>query len=157
MVIDQKAPNSPGTYQGVWQMVNGQNVPFGQRIWVKITVPGSQPPTAVPPTATSVPPVQPTVAPKPVIDSFTANPTSVAVGELVVVSWSFSGQDLASARLTRTDPDGSVVPLYGGADVTSPGSYEDLAMAPGTVNYTLVVSSEFGGTTTATVQVTVNP
>lgn len=157
MVIDQTAPNSPGTYQGVWEMRNGQNVPFGQRIWVKITVPGSQPPTAVPPTATAVPPVQPTVAPKPSIDSFTANPTSVTAGDLVVVSWSFSGEAIVSARLTRTDPDGSVVPLYGGADVMSPGTYEDMAMIPGTVQYTLVVSSEFGGTTTSTIQVTVNP
>jgi hypothetical protein len=39
----------------------------------------------------------------------------------------------------------------------SPGTYEDLAAKPGIVYYTLAVSSEFGGTTTATVSVTVNP
>jgi len=157
MIIDQKAPDSPGTYQGVWQMVNGNNVPFGERVYVEITVPGPPPATSIPPTETPVPPVPPTAAPKPVIDSFTVEPTSVTVGGMVVVSWSFSGEGIVAARLTRTDPDGTVVPLYGGADVMSPGTYEDLAAKPGIVYYTLAVSSEFGGTTTATVSVTVNP
>jgi ABC-type amino acid transport substrate-binding protein len=154
MIIDQKAPNNPGTYQGVWQMVNAQNVPFGQRIWVNIVVPA---PTPVPPTATPVPPVQPTLAPKPVIDSFTATPQTVSLGEVIILSWSFSGENIVSARLTRTDPDGTIVPLYGGADVPTQGTYEDLAMKPGTVNYTLTVSSEFNGTTASTIIVTVNP
>jgi ABC-type amino acid transport substrate-binding protein len=157
MIIDQKAPDSPGTYQGVWQMVNGNNVPFGERVYVIITVPGPPPATSIPPTETPVPPVPPTAAPKPVIDSFTVDPTSTSLGNVIVVSWSFSGQGIVAARLTRTDPDGTVVPLNGGADVLSPGTYEDLAMIPGTVYYTLAVSSEFGGTTTATASVTVNP
>jgi hypothetical protein len=95
--------------------------------------------------------------PKPVIEYFTAEPASVALGGPVLVSWSFSGQGIVAARLARTDPDGTVVPLYGGADVMSPGTYDDLAMKPGIMYYTLSVSSEFGGTTTATVSVTVNP
>lgn len=76
-------------------------------------------------------------------------------GDLLVVSWSFSGVDLASARLTRTNPDGSETPLYGGADVDTHGQYEDLMMNLGTYTYTLAVSSEFGGTTIGTVQVNV--
>ncbi len=157
MTIDQTAPDAPGTYQGVWQMVNGKNVAFGERVYVEITVPGPPPATSIPPTETPVPPVPPTAAPKPMINSFTVDPTSVSVGGMVVVSWSFSGEGIVAARLTRTDPDGTIVPLYGGADVMSPGTYEDLAMVPGTVYYTLAVSSEAGGTTTATVSVTVNP
>jgi ABC-type amino acid transport substrate-binding protein len=157
MTIDQTAPDSPGSYQGVWQMVNGKNVPFGERVYVEITVPGPPPATSIPPTETPVPPIQPTLPPAPVIDSFTVEPTSVTVGGMVVVNWSFHGQDLASARLTRTDPDGAVIQLNGGSDVSNPGTYEDLAMIPGTVIYTLVVSSETGGATTATVSVTVNP
>jgi hypothetical protein len=62
---------------------------------------------------------------------------------------------LASALLTRTNPDGSQTPLYGGAYVPSPGTYEELAMQPGTSTYTLQVSSEFGDSTTATVIVNV--
>jgi ABC-type amino acid transport substrate-binding protein len=157
MVIDQKAPTAPGNYGGLWQMVNGKNVPFGNRLWVKITVPGAVAPTAVPPTATPIPPVQPTLAPAPEIYSFTASENTVLMGDVVTLSWSFSTQDLASARLTRTNPDGSVTQLNGGADVVSPGSYDDLAMSPGTVTYTLVVSSEFGGSSTKSVVVTVTP
>ena len=77
MIIDQKAPTTPGNYGGQWQMVNGKNAPFGNRLWVKITVPGSVPPTPVPPTATTVPTIQPTVAPPPEISSFTADPSDV--------------------------------------------------------------------------------
>jgi hypothetical protein len=157
MVIDQKAPTAPGNYGGLWQMVNGKNVPFGNRLWVKITVPGAVAPTAVPPTATPIPPVQPTLAPAPEIYSFTANATTVLMGDVVTLTWSFSTQDLASARLTRTNPDGSVTQLNGGADVVTPGSYDDLAMSSGTVTYTLVVSSEFGGSSTKSVVVTVTP
>ena len=53
--VGMTAPTTPGSYQGWWQMVNGSNVPFGQRIYVAITVPGA--PTAVPtqPAATAVP------------------------------------------------------------------------------------------------------
>ena len=74
-----------------------------------------------------------------------------------MVSWSFSGVDLASATLTRTNPDGTETPLYGGADVAPQGQYEDLMMTAGTHTYTLNVSTEFSGSETATVQVTVNP
>jgi len=101
--------------------------------------------------ATNYTPVAPTLPVKPIISSFTSDANTVIVGQVVTLSWSFSGQDLASARLTRTNPDGSQTPLYGGADVTSPGTYEDLAMQPGILTYTLQVSSEFSGSTTATV------
>ena len=105
--------------------------------------------------ATNYTPIAPTLPAKPVISSFTADASTVIVGGVVTLRWSFSGNDLASALLTRTNPDGSQTPLYGGADVTSPGIYEDLAVQPGTLTYTLQVSSEFSGSTTATVIVTV--
>jgi hypothetical protein len=73
-----------------------------------------------------------------------------------VVSWSFSVEGLASARLTRTNPDGSQTALFGGADVDMQGQYEDLMMDPGTYTYTLNVSAEFGGTAVKTVVVQVN-
>jgi hypothetical protein len=59
--------------------------------------------------------------------------------------------------LTRTNPDGTKTPLYGGADVEPQGQYEDLMMNLGTYMYTLNVSTESGGSETATVQVTINP
>jgi hypothetical protein len=147
ILIDQTAPQEPGKYTGIWQMVNKNGTPFGERIWVKITVPGEEKPTTMPPTATNVP--------DPIIDYLTISDDNVNQGDLVVVSWSFSGQDLAAARLTRTNPDGSETPLMGGADVEPQGQYEDLMMTPGTHTYTLVVSTESGGTTQATVQVNV--
>jgi hypothetical protein len=150
MTIDQKAPAEPGTYVGVWEMRNGDNVPFGQRLWVEINVPGAPQPTSPPPTATAVPPVQPTPAPAPVIDYLTAEPASVNLGGSVTVTWSFSGKDLASAKLFRTDPDGTIVPLFGGADVSPSGAVQDIPPQPGVVSYTLNVASEFGGATAST-------
>jgi len=138
-------------------MVNGQNAPFGTRVWVKIVVPGAQPPPTAVPSPTTIPPVQPTLPTGPVINYFQSNANAVSQGNVVTLSWSFSGQSLASARLTRTNPDGTQTPLYGGADVNSPGSYDDLTMIPGVYTYSLSVSSEFGGTTVQTVTITVNP
>jgi polar amino acid transport system substrate-binding protein len=145
MTIDQEAPDDPGTYVGVWEMRNGNNVAFGERLRVEIVVPGEPEPTAVPPTATPVPPVAPTPAPAPVIEYLTAEPASVTLGGTVTVSWSFSGQDLASARLYAAYEDGTVLPLYGGADVPPTGSVQDVPAQAGLVSYVLQVTSEFGG------------
>jgi len=148
MLIDQTAPQDPGKYTGVWQMVNNNGIPFGERIWVQITVPGEVQPTAPAPTATPLP--------DPIINYLTVSADTVNQGDLLVVSWSFSGVDLASATLTRTNPDGTETPLYGGEDVAPQGQYEDLMMTVGTHTYTLNVSTESAGSETATVQVTVN-
>ena len=158
IIIDQTAPNSPGDYTGVWHMVNANRVPFGERIWVKITVPGAPAPTAtaVPPTATLPAPVQPTLDPgAPVITFLKVEADKVSQGDVIIVSWSFSGENLASATLTRTNPDGTLTPLYGGADVPMQGEYEDLAVNQGLLTYTLHVAAEFGGSDVETVLVTV--
>ena len=70
------APLVSGIYQGFWQMMNADNMPFGQRIWVGITVPSPATPTPMP---TQTPTTDIT---------FTANPTSIRAGERVVFSWS---------------------------------------------------------------------
>lgn len=157
MALHQISPDTPGQYGGLWQMVNGQSVPFGARVWVRITVPGTVPPPTLPPVPTAIPPVQPTLPTAPVIDYFGSNVSSVAQGGIVTLSWSFSGQGLASARLTRTNPDGTQTPLYGGADVAPAGTYDDLAASIGVYVYSLSVSSEFGGATVRTITVNVNP
>lgn len=157
MIIDQKAPTSPGNYTGIWQMVNGKGMPFGERIWVKITVPGAVQPTPVPPTSTPIPPATPTTLPAPTINFLNVSSATVSQGDLLIVSWFFSGQGIVSARLTRTNPDGSQTALMGGADVDQQGQYEDLMMVPGTFSYTLVVDSEFGGKAVKTAVVNVTP
>jgi len=140
VTIDQRAPKNPGRYGGVWQMTNGNQVAFGTRVWVKIRVRGND----------SAPESEP------VINSFSASSKSVSQGDVVTINWSFSGDGLASARLTRTNPDGSQTALYGGADVAPQGSYDDLmGGGKGTYEYTLSVSAEFGGTTEKTIKVTV--
>jgi hypothetical protein len=69
------APIAPGTYQGFWQMFNDLNAPFGQRIWVGITVRGAA--TATPrPTQTPVGSIQ-----------FNASPTSITAGDPVRFTW----------------------------------------------------------------------
>jgi hypothetical protein len=139
MSIPMVAPTTPGSYGGLWQMVNGQGVPFGTRIWVQISVPA---PTG-----------QPTQPVAPSIEYFTGPASAVAQGELIILKWSFPTEGVVSARLTRTNPDGSVTALYGGGDVPPTGTYQEVAGAPGDYTYTLSVSTEFGGTDTETVVV----
>ncbi len=141
MSVPMQAPTTPGTYAGWWQMVNAQGTPFGTRVWVEIVVPAPQQPAP-----------QPTpVAPS--IEYFTGPQSAVQVGEIIPLKWAFSAQDVVSAKLTRTNPDGTVTALYGGANVPTPGTYEDLAAYAGTFTYTLAVSTQSGGTQTATVVV----
>ncbi|HMT20983.1 MAG TPA: META domain-containing protein, partial [Promineifilum sp.] len=76
MFVNLVAPLAPGVYQGIWQMVDEQNRPFGDRIWVGITVPAA--PTATPP---------PTQTPSPSIQ-FTVDRTNILQGECVTFNWS---------------------------------------------------------------------
>ncbi len=70
------APVRAGSYQGVWQMVNGQGTAFGQRLKVSITVPAA--PTVTPaPTQTPVAGI-----------TFTVDRTNIRAGECVVFRWS---------------------------------------------------------------------
>lgn len=76
MYVNLVAPAYPGTYVGYWQMINAQNQPFGQRIWVAINVPGAPTPTP-PPTQTPSPSIQ-----------FSANPQEIQQGQCSTLSWS---------------------------------------------------------------------
>jgi ABC-type amino acid transport substrate-binding protein len=140
--VNMTAPTTPGNYGGEWQMVNGQGVPFGTRVWVHIVVPGST--TA----ATPVPPS---------IEYFTGPQSATLTGETILLKWAFSAQEVVSAKLSRTNPDGSVTALYGGANVPTPGQYNDLAGPEGTYVYSLSVSTAYGGTQNSTVTVHVSP
>ena len=69
--VNLVAPTMPGVYQGIWQMVNDQGVPFGQRIWVGIQIPG-------PPTPT----------PQPNADiNFWADRSNISEGERAILYW----------------------------------------------------------------------
>ena len=46
--VNMVAPSAGGSYQGDWRMRNAQSVYFGDRIWVKITVPAGPTPTPPP-------------------------------------------------------------------------------------------------------------
>jgi ABC-type amino acid transport substrate-binding protein len=69
------APQAPGSYKGLWQMVNAQGQPFGQRVWVRIQVPSSNPPTPAP-TPTPVKGI-----------NFTVDRTSIRSGQCVNFRW----------------------------------------------------------------------
>ncbi len=69
------APLNPGSYQGVWQMVNSQGQAFGERLKVNIKVVGG--PTVTPaPTQTPVPGI-----------TFTVDRTNIKAGECVTFYW----------------------------------------------------------------------
>jgi len=157
IIIDQKAPTTPGKYTGIWQMVNASNIPFGERVWVKITVPGPAAPTNAPPTNTPVPQATPTSPPTPTIDYLNVSSPTVSQGDLLIVSWSYSGQSITKATLTRTNPDGTRTVLYGGANVDPQSQYEDLMMNPGNYSYTLFVENRFGNSIVKTAVVNVSP
>jgi len=77
-------------------------------------------------------------------------------GGLVTLSWEFSGNDIATSRLVRTDPDGTQTILNFGSNLLPADSFNDYPLQAGDVVYTLVVNNIHRGTTTATVDVTVN-
>jgi polar amino acid transport system substrate-binding protein len=73
--VNLVAPANPGTYVGFWQMEDGANQAFGERLPVSIRVPGSA-------TATPVP----TQTPTPGI-TFTVDRTTINQGECVTFNW----------------------------------------------------------------------
>jgi LysM repeat protein len=112
------------------------------------------------PIATPIPPTltpSPTQSQAPVVNYFSTSSNSITIGNTIILSWSFSGQDLTQARLNRTNPDGTITPLNNGGDVPPVGTLPDQPPITGKFIYTLSVSSEFAGTTVRTVEVMVNP
>ncbi|HFE66154.1 MAG TPA: transporter substrate-binding domain-containing protein [Chloroflexi bacterium] len=79
MWVDLVSPLYAGVYQGFWQMVNDENRPFGERIWVGIEVVG-------PPTATPAPTQTPSAG-----MAFTVNATNITAGQCVIFNWTVQG------------------------------------------------------------------
>lgn len=83
--ITMVAPTAPGTHSSIWQIQASNGVLFGTKFDAVINVPGA--PTARPPT-----PIPPTAQPSgcvgtPVFSSFTANPLTIAPGQISTLSW----------------------------------------------------------------------
>ncbi|MEZ4619792.1 MAG: transporter substrate-binding domain-containing protein [Caldilineaceae bacterium] len=60
LYVNLIAPGQPGVYQGIWQMRDTEGVPFGERMWVGIQIPGPPTATPVPPPPKSILALQPT-------------------------------------------------------------------------------------------------
>ena len=126
MYVNLVAPLTPGIYQGIWQMVNGQNVAFGQRVSVGIQV---------------LAPVTPTPgAAAPVIYRFLVDTNRIYVGECVNLQWQVQGS-VNLIRLLRNNGE-----LWNGAPLS--GSFRDCPPGAGQMTYTLEASGP-GGTTRA--------
>ena len=112
--------------------------------------------TAPAPTATPTPPPptqQPTPtapAPAPEIQYFNLSAAQINLGECVSLSWSFTGDSLAAASITRNGEK-----LLG--DPPTQGEFVDCPPDPGELFYVLSVSSEFAGTVEETRQLIVAP
>ena len=89
--VDLIAPSSPGTYKGYWQMRAPQGNNFGETIWVKVRVPGSEPqpvyPTPTPDDGQHYIPIM--------INSFYASSYEGYPEDCVTVYWSTSGASAA--------------------------------------------------------------
>ncbi len=111
------APPYPGTYMSFWTLRNPANVPFGDRIYAGIIVPGY--PT---------PPPGPTASPVQGL-SFASDKSSISPGERVTFNWSAPGArqvyyGLAGALRLVSNP---------GSDIESPlspSNYEVRALFP---------------------------
>ena len=83
--VDLVAPQAPGTYTGWWVMNDAAGTPFGEKIYVQVTVPG--PPTPVPPPTAAPPP--PTAVPSTNIYFTVDRPQPVYTnsGDCMTFSW----------------------------------------------------------------------
>jgi hypothetical protein len=70
--VNLKAPNSPGNYQGKWQLQDHEGASFGSAVWVKIVVPALA-------TSTPLPTLTSTPAPGPM-----CTPPACSTGEIAI-------------------------------------------------------------------------
>jgi len=110
------APTTPGTYQGFWQMTNDKATPFGQTIWVGVTVVDTSKPTPAP-------------VPAPAITSFTVSPSSITLGQCVTAAW------VVKNSVTQVVFERNGTDLLKNAPAS--GQYQDCPPSSGTVTYAL--------------------
>ena len=129
--VNLVAPVQPGVYQAFWQMSNAKGVPFGERVWVGIQVPGTPVPTQTP-VAGIV---------------FTVDRTVINAGECVNFSW-----NVQNVNAVYFYPNGADYRQYG---VAGQGSQQ---VCPAqTTTYNLRVDMRDGSTQIRQITITVNP
>jgi hypothetical protein len=101
LYVDLVAPTSAGVHQGVWQLVNAQGVPFGEKLWAGITVPAPNLP------------VLPTPPPSPNIN-FTVDKNNLRAGECTNLRW-----DVRNVQEVYVYADGEDWNKYGVAGQSS--------------------------------------
>jgi ABC-type amino acid transport substrate-binding protein len=133
--INLVAPLNPGSYQGVWQMQNGQGRGFGERLRVGITVLAA--PTVTPaPTQTPVAGI-----------SFSVDRTNIQAGECVTFQWKVDNvKEVYFYREGQNWPDHGV---------TGEGSREECP--PETITYYLRVVLRDSSVETRQITIYVEP
>ncbi len=134
LFVNLVAPPFPGVYQGFWQMHNSALAPFGQRIWVGITVVAPQPTAA--PTATPSPNIR-----------FWADSTSIIAGQCTTLRW-----DVTNVREVYVYAEGE---NWASNGVAGQGSRQ--VCPPATTNYYLRAVLLNGTVETRQQTITVQP
>ena len=129
--VDLVAPLKPGTYQGFWQMRNGQGQNFGQTVYVGIRVPTAPVPTAVP-----------TQTPSPDIN-FWADSTNLNQGQCTNLHW-----DVQNVNAVYLYQDGENWQNHG---VAGQGSRQECPSQ--TTNYNLRVVKKDNSVETRTITI----
>jgi polar amino acid transport system substrate-binding protein len=133
--VNLVAPLQPGTYQGLWQMQNGQQVAFGERLKVNVRVLAA--PTVTPaPTQTPVAGI-----------SFTVDRTQIKQGECVTFNWKV--ENVKEVYFYR---EGQRWQDHG---VTGEGSRQECP--PATINYYLRVVLRDNSVEVRQITITVEP
>jgi ABC-type amino acid transport substrate-binding protein/heat shock protein HslJ len=145
----QDCPAAAGDYGYQLEATNASGTSRLQQ-YIRVVQPATPIPTAtptIPPsTATPVPPT-PTPVPDPVINSFTANPAQITLGQQVRVSWNVGG----GAQTVNIYKNGALVL----EDAAFQDSAVDQPTETGTVTYSVEAINSLGATATAEASVTV--
>ncbi len=130
--VELVAPLQAGVYRGIWQMLDAQGTPFGEKVWVTVNVPGAAPPTAAPPSDTI---------------QFSVDRTNITAGQCVTFQWSV--QNVSAVYFFQAGQD------YTSGGVAGQSSQQ--VCPPATTTYYLRVEARDGTVQTRQIQVVVNP
>ncbi len=146
LLVPMSAPVASGTRTSFWRLQDPNGIRFGDTLWVKIRVPAppAPAPTIVPtpiPTETPTPSAHGCVG-TPIIEFFTATPTTITEGESATLYWGLVG----NADVAAID--------NGIGGVATPGS---TTVSPRTTTTYTLVGTCGTNVETSEVTITVNP
>ncbi len=129
LLVPMTAPSQPGLFTSFWRLRGPDGALFGSTVWARIRVPAPAP---------TIAPAPPICTGTPVIEFFSAFPTTITAGQSATLSWGLV-----------SNADRAVID-QGIGGVATPGS---TTVSPGTTTtYTL---TGFCGANTAIAQVTI--